>query len=175
MKRWVKQHITFKFEFDINILSSEFDYITGSTDLTDTDYDSFIISMIALFKSRDYTLSKDEEYTHESNRLISLSEYFTFTKWEGDIQIIVVVNVRISDHPDNPKRGLSAEEKRAKYVAKIGKEIADKYNSANLVSKPLDIIFDDKHLKSYTSAQLKLNSELNNIDKEVKEAIQDQT
>ena len=172
MKRYIKTHPTIIFEFNIEILC-DLAEIESSTDLTDSEYDKFITSMMSIFYSRDYTMSRDPDHTHPSNRTASLSEYFAFTKWIDDIQVIVVINVKVSDHPDNPKNGLSGDDKRAQFVGKLAKGIAKNYSSNNIISRPVDIIFDDKHLHSYSSAQFKLNSELNVVDREVEDIRRD--
>lgn len=173
MKRLIKNHPTVTFEINIDIVNSYYTSVLSSTDLSGTEYDSFIISMMALFQSAGYSVSHDEEYTHYSNRMNSLSEYFTFTRWVDNVQVIVIVNVRISDHPDVPRGRYTSDEKRSNYVSRIGKEIADSKGTDQYISYPLDITFDDQHLKSYTSAQFKIHSRIKAIDKEVQEIVAD--
>jgi len=169
MKRYVKTHKTITFEFDLEVNVSGYESVLSSTDLTGTEYDSFIISMIAQFDRDGYQVSQNSDYTHSSNRPGSLSEYFTFTKWKDDVQIIVIVNVRLSDHTDVPRGKLSSQQKRAKYVSKIGQELADDKDVEYVASYPLDIVFDDKHFQSFSSAQFYIHSIIKKISQEVEE------
>ena len=173
MKRVIKNHITVRYEFNIDIVSSSYSEILSATsqDLTGTEYESFITSMISQFKLSGYSMSYEDDYTHSSNVPGSMSEYFTFTKWIDDVQIIVVTNVRISDHPDVPRGRLSAQEKRANYVARVGQEMSKDKDPSYVATYPLDITFDDKHFKSFSSEQFYLHSQLNKIDGEVQEII----
>ena len=164
MKRMIKNHMTIRFEIEIEIISSKYFSILSSTDLTDTEYDQFIVSMIAQFKMDDYSLSVEDDLTHDSNFPGSLSQYFTFSKWIDDVQILVVVNIKVSDHPDHAKHGVSPEQKRANYVAKVGKRLSSTLNPTYVATYPLDIIFDDKHLKSFSSAQFMVNSKIKSIN-----------
>ena len=175
MKRLIKHAtVVVKYEFNIDIVNSNYRELLASSyvDLTGTEYDEFIVSMISQFFSKNYDLTRDNRYTHQSNTPGSLSDYYTFTKWIGDVQIIVVVNVRISDHPDVDRGSLTSREKRARYTARIANELSEDLDPEATLVYPLDITFDDQHLKSYSSAQLQLNSRLRRIEKEVNEMIE---
>ena len=169
MKRLVRYTTTVTFEFNIDIITSEFQKLTANTDLTDTEYDNFIDNMIMQFRMKGYKLDKDEDYTHASNYPGSLSEYYTFYKWIGDVQVVVVVNIRVSDHSDRDRRGLTAEDKRDRYVARISNEIANRERANAALPRKLEIIFDDEHLKSFTSAELAINSKIKKIESEIAE------
>ena len=169
MKRLIRQTTTATFEIDIEVITDEFSNIVASTDLTGTEYDNFIDNMIMQFRMKKYKLDKDEDYTHVSNSPGSLSEYYTFYKWIGNIQVIIVVNVRVSDHPDRGRRGLSAEEKRDRYVAQISDQISERENAEAVLPRRLEIVFDDRHLKSFTSAELAVNSKIKEIESEISE------
>ena len=167
MKLLVRQIPTIEFEWDIEIFTSILDNLVASTlDLTDTEYDRFIDSLIAQFKADKFDKYEDPEYTHDSNRKGSVSQYYTFTKFYKGVRIIVVVNLRVSDHEDRAKYNLSSEEKRRRYVTRIATEIADNY-SANPIPHVIDIVFNDEHFNSYMSAQLYINHELRTIKSEV--------
>lgn len=174
MKRVIKQHMTIYFEIEIEIHSSTFAHILSSSDLTDTEYDSFITGMISQFNIAGYALNVDSDYIHSSNVPGSLSEYYTFTRWVDDIQVIVVMHVKVSDHPDKSKHCVPANAKRAKYVAKISNEISKNSGADSVVPIPMDIIFDDKHFKSFSSAQFYLNSRLHQIDDDVDAIVEEQ-
>lgn len=168
MKLLTRQVPTIEFEWDIEIFTSSSNTVAASTlDLTDTEYDRFVDSLIAQFKAAKFDKYEDPEYTHDSNRR-SLSQYYTFTKFYNGVRIIVVVNLRVSDHKDSAKYNLSPEEKRRKYVSRIAIEIADKY-SASPIPHVVDIIFNDEHFNSYMSAQLYVNHELHVVESEVNE------
>ena len=128
--------------------------------------------MISQFFSKDYDLVRDHRYTHESDTPGSLSEYYTFTKWIGDVQIIVVINVRISDHPDVDRGSLTSREKRARYVNRITDELSEGVDPDTKMMYPLDITFDGQHLNSFSSAELRINSRLKTIEKEITEMIE---
>ena len=170
MKLLLRQIPTLEFEWNIEIIKSGYGNVAASTlDLTDTEYDRFIDSLIAQFKAAKFDKYEDPDYTHDSNRG-SLSQYYTFTKFYNGIRIIVVVNLRVSDHEDSAKYNLTPEEKRRKYVTRIATDIADKY-STNPVPHVIDIIFNDEHFNSYMSTQLYVNHELHVVESEVKDYI----
>jgi len=173
VKRMIKNHLTVTFELNIDIVCSSYSSVLSSTDLTGTEYDSFIVSMMAQFDNAGYSVSHNEDYTHSSNTPGSLSEYFTFTKWIGDVQILVLVNVRLSDHPDVARGQLKSQMKRARYVARLGQELSEGHDAQYVATYPLDIVFDDQHFRSFSSAQFQIHSRLNKIDKEVNEIIQE--
>ena len=175
MKRYVNRHLVIRFEYEIEVFAEQYSDILSATDIdmSGTEYDDFITDMISNFRKNSYSLSYEEDYTHHSNFPGSMSEYFTFTKWYDDVEVIVVVNVRLSDHPDKGKYGMSARQKRVDYVNRIGKEIADKHGAREDIAYPIDIVFDDKHFTSFSSAQAHVRSELKRIEAEVQQIIEE--
>lgn len=169
MKSYVRTQVTVTFEFDIEVNVSGYKNVLSSTDLTGTEYDSFITSMISQFDIAGYEVSQNFDYTHSNNRPGSLSEYFTFTRWEDDVQIIVIINVRLSDHTDVSRGKLSSQQKRAKYVSKVGQELAEGKDAEYIATYPVDIVFDDKHFQSFSSTQFYIHSLIKKISQEVEE------
>ena len=172
MKRVIRDDVKIvKYEWDIDIVAPSYQNIFSATempDLTGTEYSSFIDDLISQFDAAGFGLRMESDYTHDSN-FGSMSEYFTFTRWVDKVCVIVVVNVRISDHPDVPRKNLTPDQKRAKYGQRIGNEIAQKEGASSSVTYTMDITFDDKHFKSFFSALMYANSRLRGSEEDVKD------
>lgn len=197
MKRVLKTKPTIEFEINIDIVSSSMFSVLSSqsVDLSDTEYELFKDSLIAQFLQKNYGKVNNPLYTHSSNVPGSYSDYITFTKLLDAVYVVVVVNIRLSDHatPPNIKNGSvtkTGEDKRAGYVARLSNDIAGKLSkesayNVDAVPFPIDITFNDeidesgkvvkKHFNSYFSAELYINTELRKIESAINEYLEEQS
>ena len=165
MKRLLKTKTIIEETLTIDIYPKYSNVVSSSIlDTQSNEYENFIQSMIDMFAYAGFELYNDPEYTHKSNRG-SESWYYTFIKVEDFVEIRVVVNVRISDHPDKDRGHTSAQAKRSNYTAKIASELSAEYESKQIpLSIPVDIVFDDeKYCKSYVAAQFFLRDQIQDI------------
>lgn len=129
------------------------------------EFGSFITGMITMIEAKGYLLN--EEGCHKSNRRNSLSRYYEFIKFTDDLELELVVEIRISDHvlPNKVKNGklLSGDARRAKYLnEKRMPELAKEFDSEFIpVSVPVNIVFDQHHFTSYFKALKHINRLVN--------------
>lgn len=166
MKKWVHTHKEiFDIEWDIDIFPQE-ELIEGSSilDTRSNDYQAFIKGMVLAFDDYGYELYNDPNYTHQSNKG-SESWYYTFLKVEDSVEIRIVVNVRISDHPNKDKPWGTAQDLRQKYTAKIRDDLETEYQVSRKPMKvPVEIIFDDNNCISYVDALFMIRDKLEDIE-----------
>ena len=163
----VKPRTIIELTWDIDIFPQE-EIITSATilDTKSNEYQSFIQSMVMQFMDYGYELYNDPDYTHESNNG-SKSWYYTFLKIENQVEIRVVVNVRVSDHPNKDKPWGSARDRRNKYVDKSSDKLAAEYKSNPKPMRiPVDIIFNDDNYTSYYGAMFALHDQLENLEEQ---------
>lgn len=165
MKRVIRSKYIIEDEWVVEIYPKDSSVTASSIlDANSSDYDNFIQSMIDMFTYAGYELYNDPEYAHQSNRG-SESWYYTFIKVEDLVEIRVIVNVRISDHPNKDFKRATAQERRNNYSARIAKELAAEYDVSKIpMSVPVDIVIDDNYCKSYLAAQFKLRDQIQDIE-----------
>ena len=156
-------------EWLIEIFPCSTEQIKGATSILDvnsSEYQSFINSMTDMFYLAGYERYDDPKYTHPSNRGDSQSWYYTFIKVEDYVEIRVVVNVRISDHPNHDKRWATARQLRQRYVSRLATDLANEYESTPLpMVRDIEIIFDDEeYCKSYAAAEFKIREQIIELD-----------
>ena len=166
MKKWVysKKDII-DIEWDLEIIPVvESIESSVSLDPNDKQFKSFIHDMVTLFSDYGYELYNDPDYTHQSNKG-SQSWYYTFLRIENQVEIRIVVNVRISDHANSDKAWGTAAERREKYITKVRDELEQLYQ---VHSKPMrtkvDIIFNDEEMQSYMDALFEMRDKLEDTD-----------
>ena len=165
-------------EWDIEIYPKD-EFIKGATSILDTgsqEYQNFISSLIVEFENAGFELYNDKRYTHPSNTEGSQSDYYTFLQIKDYILIEVIVHVRISDHPMPDKQSGTSAERRARYLGRTAKELAEEYQLDSYpYAIPVDIIFRDeddsksKYLKSYVAAMFKIRHEIGEIVEQIEE------
>ena len=166
MKKWVhNQKEIIEIEWDIDIIP-QIENISSATilDTTSNEYQSFIEGMVLQFEDYGYELYNDPDYTHKSNKGTE-SWYYTFLKIEDLVEIRIVVNVRISDHdnPDKPWNNASAL--RNKYVTKVRDTLENEYQvSKKPMRVPVNIIFNDDNLQSYSEALFEIHEKLEDTE-----------
>lgn len=178
MKRYLhNKKVVTQYTEEFNVEITFFRNIESSSDVVldpeNPEYASFVESMVVNFMLCGYELSNNPEWTHKSNKG-SESWYYTFLKVINNVEIKVVVNVRVSTHsaPNRPYR--TQEELRSKYVQKLGREVADRYNQERQpYADSINVIVDGKHLKSLHSAAFYIKRELESIEEAVAEMEQD--
>lgn len=160
-------------EWTIDIFVEDADSIEASSilDVESDEYHNFVDNMISMFTLAGFVLYDDPDYTHRSNKG-SQSWYYTFLKIKDTIELQIVVNIRISDHPDKDRVNQTAAQKRNSYTHRIAHEIAENYGTENFgVPYAIDILIDDEHCKTYFEAELKLRNRLKYILKHYQEMI----
>lgn len=176
MKKWVhtKRDII-EITWDIDIFPQ--DLIEGASilDTRSNEYQSFIKGMVMAFEDAGYELYNDPIYTHQSNKG-SDSWYYTFLRVENFVEIRIVVNVRISDHPNKDRPWGTADDRRHKYLSKVRDELQDTYQvSKKPMRVPVEIIFDDDNLTSYTEALFLIHDKLEDVEQAYKKWIRRET
>ena len=166
MKRWThtKRDII-ELEWDLDILV-DFQSIKSSIsiDPDNEEYQSFIYDMITLFDDYGYELYNDPDYTHKSNRG-SDSWYYTFLKIENQVEIRIVVNVRISDHTNSNNSRGTAQERRERYVTRVRDELEQLYEvHPKPMRTKIDITFNNENLDSYMDALFRIRDKLEDTD-----------
>ena len=166
MKRWMhsKKDII-ELEWDMEVFPiAEFIESSVSISPDNSDYKSFIHDMVTLFDDYGYELYNDPDYTHQSNKG-SESWYYTFLKIENQVEIRIVVNVRISDHANSGKAWGTANERREKYLTKVRDELERLYE---VHPKPMrtrvDIIFNDENVGTYMDALFAIRDKLEDTE-----------
>lgn len=165
MKRWIKNKTIFDYEWDLEI-TPVIDEVEGSVSLNpdNKEFKSFIYDMVTLFSDYGYELYNDPDYTHQSNKG-SESWYYTFLRIENEVEIRIVVNVRISDHENSDKPWGTASERREKYLTKVRDELEQMYE---VHPKPMrtkvDIIFNDENTGTYMDALFEMRDKLEDTE-----------
>lgn len=166
MKKWIhsKKDII-ELEWDIDIFPVvESVESSVSIDPNDKDFKSFIYDMVTLFDDYGYELYNDPDYTHKSNKG-SDSWYYTFLRIENQVEIRIVVNVRISDHAIADKAWGTADDRRAKYLTKVRDELEQLYE---VHPKPMrtkvDVVFNDDNIGNYMDALFVIRDKLEDTD-----------
>lgn len=173
MKRWahsVKDVIEIEWDIDIFPKSNE---IQSSTILNtkSNEYQAFIEGMVTAFDDAGYELYNDPSYTHQSNKG-SDSWYYTFLKIENQVEIRVVVNIRISDHYNPDKPWGTAEQLRQKYTMKVRDALEQEYQVKPKPMKvPVNIIFNDDNYTSYMDALFGIRDKIDDIEEAYKKWI----
>lgn len=174
MKRFIRrptiQPIEVEWEIEIFPLTS-IESATSILDTTSREYESFVDSMIDMFDAAGYDLYRDSRYTHPSNNDHSQSFYYTFLKIEDDVEVRVVVHVRISDHVNQDKKWASARQRRQRYIHKIAEEISNEYGSTRRpMTRDIEIIFDDEtYCKSYAAAEFQIRDQIEDLEEAYQE------
>ena len=154
-------------KWTVEVIPQEMQYTVESVVSTRSEeYNSFVDGVIIMLELKGYLYNR--EYTHKSPD--SESMYYEFVKFDDDLQIKLLVEFRISEHPlpdivdkDGKKitghrRLQNKAEKRATQVMK------DFHNEEIPVSVPVNIIFDNQHFLSYEEALLYINRRINRLD-----------
>ena len=135
---------------NFEILSS-----SGIMDKTSTEFQEFEMAVMLILDQYGFELRD----SHESNVPGSQSLYYTYAKVENNIDLKVVLVLRISDHPlsdtftktENTKK--SGKQKFLEYAKSEAKKVADEYTQQRgykILS--VMIIFDDGNYSSYELA-----------------------
>lgn len=164
--------IVTRYTEEINVDIFIGNYIGASSFVFDADsaeYRSFVESMVATFDLAGYELSNNPEWTHKSNRG-SESWYYTFLKSEDNIEIKIVVNVRVSNHTPHDKPWGTHEQLRSKYARRLAEEIAKDTNQSSVpYPASINVIIDGKSLKSYYAAVVYIRRQLIEIEEAIAE------
>lgn len=166
MKRWAhSKRDIIEIEWDLEIVPViETVESAASIDPNDKEYKAFIHDMVTLFDDYGYELYNDPDYTHQSNKG-SDSWYYTFLRVENQVEIRIVVNVRISDHENSDKAWGTAAERRSKYVTRVRDELEKMYE---VHPKPMqthvDVIFNDENAGTYMDALFAIRDKLEDTD-----------
>lgn len=166
MKRWAhSKRDIIELEWDLDIVPVV-ESIESSVilDPTNSEYKSFIYDMVTLFDDYGYELYNDPDYTHKSNRG-SESWYYTFLKIENEVEIRIVVNVRISNHVNADKAWGTASERREKYLTKIRDELEELYDvNPKPMRTRVDITFNDENIGTYMDALFAIRDKLEDTE-----------
>lgn len=166
MKRWMhSKRDIIELEWDLEIFPILEEVNNSvSIDSNNKEYRSFINDMVTLFDDYGYELYNDPDYTHKSNKG-SESWYYTFLKIENQVEIRIVVNVRISDHENEDKAWGTASQRREKYLTKVRDELEQLYQ---VHPKPMrtkvDVIFNDKNSGTYMDALFEIREKLEDTE-----------
>lgn len=167
MKRKIIANKTYSavLRLDVEVVGN-FGILNASSimDKNSTEFQEFEMSIMLMLDQYGFEL-KD---SHESNVLGSQSMYYTYAKVENNVDLKVVLVLRISDHPlsdtitktGNTKK--SGKQKFLEYAKSEAKKIADEYaQKRGYKIRPVMIIFDDNNYSSY---ELALNDIQNKIE-----------
>lgn len=130
------------------------------------EYESFLDSLEGMLLGKGYDFYEQ----HESNNENSQSEYLEYLKLSDDCKIIVVVFVRISDHPlpsrkDKQGNKISGDKLQRRYqVTRRIPELMEDFDNTDVpLSESIRLTFDNKHFTSYEDALIYVNQKINRL------------
>lgn len=167
-KRTITRY-TEKIDIDIFFYTDRVESSESFLDTNSPEYLSFVESMVATFTAAGYELSNNPDWTHKSNKG-SESWYYTFIKTEGDVEVKVVVNVRVSDHLPSDRPWATQSELRERYISRLGEQVAQSRKQKKLpFTAGMNVVIDGKIIKSYYSAVFYVKRQLELIEEAVEE------
>lgn len=136
------------------IISPQDHSVLGSTilDTKSQEYKTFIQSVINALDSADYLHNDDAD--HSSSNANSQSMYYEFLKFTGNLDVKVLLHVRVSDHlvPDKHKKTASQERQDWLDNSRSVDVQNDFKSKIRPTCVPVEIIFNDSYYTSYKEA-----------------------
>ena len=157
---------TIRLEIEV---TGNFEILSSSSimDKNITEFQEFEMAMMLMLDQCGFELQD----SHESNVPGSQSMYYTYAKVENNVDLKVVLVLRISDHPlsdtitktGNVKK--SSKQKFLDYTKSEAKKIADQYTQERGYKiRPIMITFDDHNYSSYELALNDIQDKIEEFD-----------